>query len=57
MSYQDAITKWNIQVHHWLKYYVMMRWMDRSKARGKPQLIPTIVTFLASGAWHGVVTA
>lgn len=21
---------WNIQIHNWLKYYVMIRWMDRS---------------------------
>ena len=30
--------------------------MDRSKPRGKPQILPTILTFLISAAWHGLAT-
>jgi len=33
-SWVGAVTSWNIQVHHWLKYYVMLRLMDRNKPRG-----------------------
>ena len=55
-SYDKALHNWNIQAHNWLKYYVMLRLMDRSKPRGQPQIIPTIVTFLISAAWHGLAT-
>ena len=30
----EALAGWNVAVHNWLKYYVMMRLMDRSKPRG-----------------------
>lgn len=42
---------WNISIHHWLKYYVMVRLMDKSR-RGS-QIIPTLATFLVSSVWHG----
>jgi hypothetical protein len=28
-----VMSNWNIQVHNWLKYYVMMRWLDKTKPR------------------------
>ena len=34
----------------------MLRMMDRTKPRGKPQLMPTLATFAYSGAWHGLTT-
>ena len=48
-----AISNWNISVHHWLKYYWMLRWMDRSQPRGKIQLGPFMLTFIVSPLWHG----
>ena len=47
-------TSWNIQIHLWLKYYVMLRLMDRSKAKGATQLAATVATFVASSVWHGI---
>jgi len=41
-------------VHNWLKYYVMLRRMDRSKPRGQLQVFPMVVTFGASAVWHGI---
>lgn len=35
-SFADYGTNWNIQIHNWLKYYVMLRLMDRSKPKGAP---------------------
>lgn len=34
-SWVECVVGWNIQVHNWLKYYVMLRLMDRSKPRGE----------------------
>ena len=39
-------TYWNIQVHNWLKYYVMLRLINRGK-RGL-QFWPTLMTYLVS---------
>ena len=47
-------TCWNINVHNWLKYYVMLRLMDRSKPKGSPQYMAQLWTYLASGLWHGL---
>ena len=33
-SWKDLVAGWNVAVHNWLKYYVMMRLMDRSKPPG-----------------------
>ena len=33
-SWKDVVAGWNVPVHNWLKYYVMMRLMDRSKPPG-----------------------
>lgn len=33
-TFSEYGTNWNIQIHNWLKYYVMLRLMDRSKAKG-----------------------
>lgn len=53
-SFADYGTNWNIQIHNWLKYYVMLRLMDRSKAKGAPQLFATFMTFIVSSVWHGI---
>lgn len=31
----ELSNNWNVQVHLWLKYYVMLRLMDRKKPRGQ----------------------
>jgi len=38
----------------WLKYYVMLRLMDRSKPRNQMQVGPMLITFIVSAAWHGM---
>ena len=43
---------WNISIHNWLKYYVMIRLMDKSK-KG-PGLFASITTFAVSACWHGL---
>ena len=53
-TWTSAVAGWNVQVHNWLKYYVMLRLMDRNKPRGQMQVMPMMVTFLASAAWHGI---
>lgn len=42
-----------MQIHHWLKYYVSMKLKDRTVDRKKMQVIPTMLTYLASSVWHG----
>lgn len=41
-------------MHLWLKYYIMMRLMDRTLPRGKMQIGPMFITFIVSAAWHGL---
>ena len=53
-SWVECVVGWNIQVHNWLKYYVMLRLMDRSKPRGEMQIGPMAITFIVSAAWHGI---
>lgn len=43
-----------MRTQHWLKYYVMMREMDRTQPRGKFQAIPVLKTFLVSAVFHGI---
>jgi D-alanyl-lipoteichoic acid acyltransferase DltB (MBOAT superfamily) len=43
---------WNIQVHYWMKYYCMIRLLDKKK-RGF-QAWPSLVTFIVSAIWHGL---
>ena len=50
---QECTQNWNIGSHYWLKYFIMLRWMDRSKPRGKIQLGPMMLSFLMSAVWHG----
>lgn len=44
---------WNVQIHYWLKYYVMLRVMDRSKPKGTYQPFATGFAFAISSIWHG----
>ena len=52
-SFAEWGTNWNIQIHLWLKYYVMLRLMDRSQPKGAPQHKATLLTFIVSSLWHG----
>lgn len=52
-TFQYIGQNWNIPIHYWLKYYVMLRLMDRSKPKGAPQTYATVCTFIASSLWHG----
>ena len=49
----DATGNWNIGSHLWLKYYIMLRWIDRKLPRGKMQMGPYMLVFLVSAVWHG----
>jgi len=52
-TFQYIGQNWNIPIHNWLKYYVMLRLIDRSKPKGDPQTFATVCTFIASSLWHG----
>lgn len=45
---------WNIQTHHFLKYYVSLRLKDRAAPRGRLQFVPIALTYLMSTIWHGI---
>ena len=47
------MSNWNIQVHNWLKYYVMLRWIDKSKPKHIVQPFPIFMSFAMSLIWHG----
>ena len=53
-DFAALVNAWNIQIHHWLKYYVMLRLIDRSKPKTQTQVMPQIVCFLVSSIWHGL---
>ena len=53
ISWHEAVVSWNISVHHWLKYYIMLRLLDRTKPKGQMQVGPMAATFILSAAWHG----
>ena len=52
-SCKESIAGWNMRVQHWLKYYVMIRQMDRTKSKKSPQLMPKIYAFVMSSLFHG----
>ena len=45
--------RWNMSVQAWLKYYVLIRLMDKSKPRNAIQVIPILMTLFMSAFWHG----
>ena len=49
----QLMSNWNIQVHNWLKYYVMLRWIDKSKPKHIVQPFPIFMSFAMSLIWHG----
>ena len=51
---KESISNWNMRTQHWLKYYIMLRHMDRTKSKGKFQLMPLILTFATSSFFHGL---
>ena len=51
---KDSIANWNMRTQHWLKYYIMLRQMDRNKPKGSFQLGPIIFTFATSSFFHGL---
>ena len=52
-SCKESIGGWNMMVQHWLKYYVMIRAMDRTQSKKTPQLKPKIWAFTMSSLFHG----
>jgi hypothetical protein len=42
-----------VQIHYWLKYYVMLRLLDRDAPKGVVQMKPTMASFVVSAFWHG----
>ena len=52
-SCKESIGGWNMMVQHWLKYYVMIRAMDRTRSKKTPQLKPKIWAFTMSSLFHG----
>ena len=52
-SCKDSISGWNMMVQHWLKYYVMVRQMDRTQSKKTPQIKPKIYAFAMSSIFHG----
>ena len=51
---KEAISNWNMRTQHWLKYYVMLRSMDRSLPRNAFQLKAIVWTFAVSAGFHGL---
>ncbi|KAI9319733.1 membrane bound O-acyl transferase, partial [Dichotomocladium elegans] len=49
-SYKQLSSKWNIGANNWLRHYVYVRLVPPNT---KPKAIATIMTYLASGLWHG----
>ena len=49
----QATTNWNMNTVSWLKYYVQMRLLDRTKPRHVIQIWPVASVFIASSVWHG----
>ena len=50
----EAISNWNMCTQSWIKYYVLMRFIDRKQAKGKIQAVPLLLSFVFSAIWHGV---
>ena len=53
-SVYETTQFWNMQSHHYLKYYVSLRLKNRSLPRGTLQVTPLLLTYLISGVWHGL---
>ena len=49
----DALDNWNMTTQNWLKYYIYMRVLDRSKPRHVVQIAPIFFTMFFSAFWHG----
>eukprot|EP00340_Litonotus_pictus_P007695 CAMPEP_0170519258 /NCGR_PEP_ID=MMETSP0209-20121228/4749_1 /TAXON_ID=665100 ORGANISM="Litonotus pictus, Strain P1" /NCGR_SAMPLE_ID=MMETSP0209 /ASSEMBLY_ACC=CAM_ASM_000301 /LENGTH=301 /DNA_ID=CAMNT_0010805107 /DNA_START=352 /DNA_END=1254 /DNA_ORIENTATION=+ len=63
-SPKKKITKWNITVHHWLKYSVFLRLKNKEdyikflnsispKLKFMAGASPELITFMVSAFWHG----
>lgn len=49
----EVVGNWNMRTQYWLKYYVMIPLLDRSKPKNAVQLFPIVATFMISALWHG----
>ena len=49
----QSLERWNMFTQSWLKYYTMMRMIDRTLPRNKLQLVPVLCGFAMSSIWHG----
>jgi len=52
-SCKESVGAWNMRTQHWLKYYVMVRQMDRTQSKKTPQLWPKVYAFAMSSVFHG----
>lgn len=52
-SCKESIAGWNMRTQHWLKYYCMVRQMDRTQSKKIPQVWPKIAAFTMSSMFHG----
>ena len=52
-SCKESIAGWNMRTQHWLKYYCMVRQMDRSSSKRTQQLWPKLYAFGMSAVFHG----
>ena len=50
----NIISNWNMCTQSWIKYYILMRLLDRNKPKGKVQAMPLFLSFIFSAIWHGV---
>ena len=50
----QALSRWNMFTNRWLKYYIQMRLMNRSKPKGSLQILPMVSAFVVSSLWHGI---
>lgn len=46
------ISNWNMNTSKWLRYYVFLRVTPKGK---KPGSLSTLVTFIVSSLWHGIL--
>ena len=53
LTASEMTTHWNVQIHYFLKYYVMLKTIDRSKEKHVKQIMPVLAAFVASSFWHG----
>lgn len=54
LSGLGSVLYWNMRTSDWIKYYIQMRFIDRSLPRSKVQVTPYAMAFAGSSLWHGI---